>query len=72
MENDAVVVELVVDLVDAILLDGDVPEADYKRLHRFYGRIIVFYRSGQRTGHGRRSRSVRILLISLGALDPTL
>ncbi len=66
------IVELVVDFVDAVLLNRDVAEADDESLHRLYGRIIVVYRFGQRTGHGRRSRGVRILLISLGALDPTL
>ncbi len=71
MENDAMVVELVVDLVDAVLLDGDVAEADDECLHRLYGRIIVVDRFGQRTGHGTRSRSVRILP-RLAALDPTL
>ena len=47
MENDAMVVELIVDLVEAILLDGDVTEADYKSFHRFDGRIIVVYRFGK-------------------------
>ena len=63
------IVELIVNFVDAILLDCDVPKSDDERFNGFDGRIIVVYRFGKRTGHGRRSRSVRILLIFL---HPTL
>ena len=47
MENDPMIVELIVNFVDAILLDCDVPKSDDERFNGFDGRIIVVYRFGK-------------------------
>jgi hypothetical protein len=47
MENDPMIVELIVNFVDAILLDCDVPKTDDESLNGFNGRIIVVYRFGK-------------------------